>query len=178
MKNIKSRIMAAMLAAVSLCLAACTFGGDDETDYDSTMLAAGTVAPVFTMFTDEEPDGISLAQLRGGYVLIEFWRSGCRDCQAVTGRMKELHETYAPQGVTFVGVSFDTNVDDWRKYVEDNGLNWMQHCEQKAVSESTVGSAYNIRWVPTFYLIDPEGKVEFATIDIEKMAEKLKTIGK
>ena len=73
MKNIKSRIMAAMLAAVSLCLAACTFGGDDETDYDSTMLAAGTVAPVFTMFTDEEPDGISLAQLRGGYVLIEFW---------------------------------------------------------------------------------------------------------
>ena len=174
MKTIRSRIIAAMLAAVALCLSACTFGGDDEPDYDATTLAVGTTAPVFTMYTDEYPDGISLAQLRGGYVLVEFWRSGCRDCQAVTERMKELYDTYAPQGITFVGVSFDTDVDAWRTYVEDNGLDWMQHYEQKSASESAVAAAYNIRWVPTFYLIDPEGNVAFATISIEKMADELR----
>ena len=165
-----------MLAALTVCLTACTFGGDDDTDYDKTMLAAGTTAPVFTMTTDEYPDGISLARLRGGYVLIEFWRSGCRDCQAATGRMKELHAAYAPLGVTFVGVSFDTDVEAWRAYVEENGLDWMQHCERKSGSESTVAAAYNIKWVPTFYLIDPEGKVCFATVDIEKMAKQLTEI--
>lgn len=166
------------MATVTLCLAACTFGSDDDTDYDATTLAVGTTAPVFTIITDEEPGGISLAQLRGGYVLLEFWRSGCRDCQAVTGRMKELHEAYAPQGVTFVGVSLDTDVEAWRTYVEDNGLNWMQHCERKTAAESAVATAYNIRWVPTFYLIDPEGKVAFATVDIEKMADELLKAGK
>ncbi len=176
MKTIKKSAITAIFSVAVLCLAACTFGGDDDTDYDKSLLAAGSTAPVFTMTTDEYPDGISLAALRGGYVLIEFWRSGCKDCQAATGRMKELHAAYAPLGVTFVGVSFDTDVDAWRTYIENNGLDWMQHCERKSGSESTVGAAYNIKWVPTFYLIDPEGKVDFATVYIEKMAERLESI--
>ena len=67
-------------------LSACTIGGEDDTDYGERLLQAGEVAPDFTIITDEYPDGIALAGLRGSYVLIEFWRSTCGDCRDVTPR--------------------------------------------------------------------------------------------
>lgn len=74
---------------------ACTVGGDDDPDYNERLLQRGEVAPDFTIITDEYPDGIALAGLRGSYVLIEFWRSTCGDCRDVTPDMKRIYGTYA-----------------------------------------------------------------------------------
>lgn len=156
-------------------LSACTIGGEDDTDYGERLLQAGEVAPDFTIITDEYPDGIALAGLRGSYVLIEFWRSTCGDCRDVTPDMKRIYSTYAPRGLVVLGVSFDQNEDEWRAYIEENDLQWMQHREQTTASESPVGTAYHIDWTPTFYLIDPQGRIDLATIyvdDVEKRLEE------
>ena len=152
---------------------ACTVGGDDDPDYNERLLQRGEVAPDFTIITDEYPDGIALAGLRGSYVLIEFWRSTCGDCRDVTPDMKRIYGTYAPRGLVVVGVSFDQNEDEWRAYIEENGLGWMQHREQRTASESPVGTAYHISWTPTFYLIDPQGRIDLATIYIDDVDKRL-----
>ena len=156
-------------------LSACTFGGDDDPNYNERLLQSGEVAPDFTAYTDEYPDGIALADLRGSYVLIEFWRSTCGDCHDVMPDMKRIYDTYAPRGLVVLGVSFDQNEDEWRTYIEDNGLEWMQHREQATASESPVGTAYHISWTPTFYLVNPQGRIDLATIyvdDVEKRLEE------
>ena len=154
-------------------LSACTVGGDGDEDYGKRLLQKGEVAPDFTIITDEYPDGIALAGLRGSYVLIEFWRSTCGDCRDVTPDMKRIYGTYAPRGLVVVGVSFDQNEDEWRAYIEENGLGWMQHREQRTASESPVGTAYHISWTPTFYLIDPQGRIDLATIYIDDVEKRL-----
>lgn len=156
--------------------AACTIGGDGDSEYGKGLLERGTVAPDFTFYTDEYPDGMLLSGLRGQYVLLEFWASWCPDCQGITASMKDIYATYAPLGLTMLGISFDTDADEWRSYVTDNGMDWLQHRETVLWSESRVSSAYNVRWIPTLYLIDQVGRVRFATVSVDEMADSLKAI--
>lgn len=151
------------------CLSACTVNGDDIDEYGSGLLQKGTPAPDFTIYTDSHPEGFALSSLQGQYVLIEFWASWCPDCQKETENMKRLYATYAPLGVVFVGVSFDTDKEEWQQYIQDNGLDWIQYSELKPWKESTLSTAYNVKWIPTLYLIDKEGRVVQGTVDVNAM---------
>lgn len=161
------------LAALLACLASCTIGGGEDDEYGKGLLETGTTAPDFTVYTDEYPDGTTLSSLRGGYVLIEFWASWCPDCQKATPVIKDINDTFAPKGLTLLGVSFDEDAAQWQAYIADNGLDWMQHRETLPWSESPVAATYNVRWIPTLYLIDPEGRVDFATVNAEEMADTI-----
>lgn len=163
------------MAAVFM-LAACTIGGDGESDYGKGLLEPGTAAPDIVLVTDEHPDGLRLSSMRGGYVLLEFWASWCPDCQRETQALKDIYATFAPLGLTVVGISFDEDETEWRTYITENDMDWLQHRETVAWSESAVSAAYNIRWIPTLYLVDPQGDVRFATVNVSEMADSLQSI--
>ena len=163
-----------LVSVLVAALASCTFGGDDDFDYGEKLLKEGEFAPDFALFTDENPDGMMLSGLRGSYVLLEFWRSTCGDCRDATPAMKRIYDTYAPRGLVVVGVSFDSDEAEWRAYIEKNGLQWMQHRELSAASESAVAAAYHIDWTPTFYLVDPQGRISFATVYVGEMEKRIR----
>ena len=168
--------LTAFLTAL-LCMASCTVGGDDDNEYGKGMLEEGTIAPDFMIYTDSRPEGFALSSLRGQYVLIEFWASWCPDCQKETENMKQMYATYAPQGVVFVGVSFDTDRDQWQQYISENGLSWIQFRELKPWKESSISTAYNVRWIPTLYLIDKDGHVVLGTVSVAEMSSRLAALG-
>lgn len=164
--------LTAFLTAL-LCMASCTVGGDDDNEYGKGMLEEGTIAPDFMIYTDSRPEGFALSSLRGQYVLIEFWASWCPDCQKETENMKQMYATYAPQDVVFVGVSFDTDRDQWQQYISENCLSWIQFSELKPWKESSISTAYNVRWIPTLYLIDKDGRVVLGTVSVAEMSSRL-----
>ena len=168
--------LTAFLTAL-LCMASCTVGGDDDNEYGKGMLEEGTIAPDFMIYTDSRPEGFALSSLRGQYVLIEFWASWCPDCQKETENMKQMYATYAPQGVVFVGVSFDTDRDQWQQYISENGLSWIQFSELKPWKESSISTAYNVRWISTLYLIDKDGRVVLGTVSVAEMSSRLAALG-
>lgn len=168
--------LTAFLTAL-LCMASCTVGGDDDNEYGKGMLEEGTIAPDFMIYTDSRPEGFALSSLRGQYVLIEFWASWCPDCQKETENMKQMYATYAPQGVVFVGVSFDTDRDQWQQYISENALSWIQFSELKPWKESSISTAYNVRWIPTLYLIDKDGRVVLGTVSVAEMSSRLAALG-
>ncbi len=167
--------MRKIIAVLALlpCLASCVIDGDSEDYYGTGLLEEGTTAPDFIIRTDDYPDGFALSSLQGKNVVLEFWASWCPDCQEATPDMLDLYNTFASADTLFVGFSFDTDEDDWRAYINNNGMNWIQCREQTSWKESEVAAAYNVQWIPTLYLIDKEGKVAFATVDISEMREKL-----
>lgn len=168
--------LTAFLTAL-LCMASCTVGGDDDNEYGKGMLEEGAIAPDFMIYTDSRPEGFALSSLRGQYVLIEFWASWCPDCQKETENMKQMYATYAPQGVVFVGVSFDTDRDQWQQYISENALSWIQFSELKPWKESSISTAYNVRWIPTLYLIDKDGRVVLGTVSVAEMSSRLAALG-
>ncbi len=164
-----------MTCTLLLCLTSC-IADSSSSENEWVPLSVGTVAPDFTISTDEYPDGYQLTDLKGRWVMIEFWAQWCPDCRSVTQKMKEMWETYGSDEVVFVGFSLDTDEEAWRNYIRENGLDWQQTCEFKAWKDSEVATAYNVQWIPTFYLIDKEGFVAYATIEIDDMSKKLKEI--
>lgn len=157
---------------VSFCCASCTIVDDDE--YGTGLLGSGVVAPDFTISVSDSLC-FNLSDLRGSYVLVEFWASWCPDCQEATPAVKRIFDAYSPHGLVMLGISFDEDEKRWSDYIVENGLAWIQHREEKPWKESTVSASYNVRWIPTFYLIAPDGTVDFSTVDVEAVADSLQS---
>jgi hypothetical protein len=64
------------------------------------------------------------------------------------------------------------------KYIRENGMEWLQHREQKPKNESQVSIDYHVKWIPSIYVIGPDGKIMLGTVMIEKLEKLLETIGK
>ena len=170
----------AYIAAALLCLALPAAKAQDTAAtarYDSLLLKPGEAAPDFAFANAGPADGKTLGSLRGSYVVLEFWASWCPDCRRQTKGMARLHKEYAPRGVEFVGVSFDTDSAAWQRYVKANAMEWTQSCELKKWKRgTTTDRPYRVDWIPAFYLIDPQGKVATASVDLAKVEAALKAL--
>lgn len=147
---------------------------DLDAQYAKDLLAKGTQAPAFTLQT---PDGkeVSLSDFQGKYVVLDFWASWCPDCRKDAPEVKALWEKYGDK-VAFVGVSFDTEKEKWANYVKENGLGWTHVSPLAKWKETQVSQDYKVNWIPSMYLVGPDGKVALGTVMIDKLAKELATI--
>ena len=152
------------------CLATSMVAQDLDSLYARDLLTVGTVAPDLT---DVEGNTISLEKYRGQYVVMDFWASWCPDCRKDMPQMKELYTQYSGNGVQFLGISFDTTREALDKYLQKESIAWPQVTELKKMKESKMAQAYHIKWIPSIYLLDPNGKVLLATVEIEKLKHLL-----
>lgn len=163
-----------IIAAVAIALCAGAAAQDADSLYAGGMLQPGTQAPDFTL---SAPDGTrhSLSELRGSYVVIDFWASWCPDCRKDIPEMKRLHGDYGRE-IKFVSVSFDDNKDSWTRCIEANGMDWLQLSELKKWKSTEVSRLYNVKWIPSMYIIDRQGTIILSTVMIDKLAAKLKEL--
>ena len=168
MKKILLFLLAVFVAAPSL------MAEDADSLYARDLLKKGTEAPDFVINQDDNGQKVSLKSLRGQYVVLDFWASWCPDCRKGIPKMKALYDTFGPQGVQFVGVSFDTSREAWERCIKQNGMDWLQYSElKKWKKETKIDRDYHINWIPTMYLIDPDGDVVLGTVEIEKLKATL-----
>jgi peroxiredoxin len=168
----------AVLAIVSCCVAC---GGrqkkaasepvaEESQDMSKYMpeLEAGSPAPALELNT---PDGtaVSLADLAGKWVVLDFWASWCPDCREEFPAVKELYAEFAPKGVALVGVSFDHDAEAWKTCVEEQGFTWPQVSNLIRWKENPVSEAFGIHWIPTMVLVGPDGNVAGAALTAEDM---------
>lgn len=142
-------------------------------------LEPGKPAPIIGG-TDINGNPFSLDQLKGNYILIDFWASWCRPCRASNPHVKALYEKYKDQGFKVVYVADnDRDEEEWRKAVEQDGLQEFHHIlrglkmtESGNFDRSNDQSdKYDVHYLPTKYLIDKNfnivGKVDDAQLDEE-----------
>ena len=148
---------------------------DLDAQYAKDLLPAGTAAPGFTL---KAPDGkeVSLADFAGKYVVLDFWASWCPDCRNDVPALKALWEKYGSDKIAFLSVSFDTDKDKWTSYVAENGMGWNHVSPLAKWKETQVSQDYKVNWIPSMYLIDPDGKVVFGTVVLDKIGKALEGI--
>lgn len=152
-----------------------TVENDLDAKYATNLLKAGTVAPEIALKTIDGKQ-FSLKSLRGKYVVVDFWASWCPDCRKDAPNVVAMYNKFHKKGVEFVGVSFDTKSESWKSAVEKLGIPYTQVSDMKNRRESPVALAYNIKWIPTVYVIDPEGKVVLATVVSQKVDAYLTSV--
>lgn len=143
---------------------------DADALYAKELLKPGTMAPDFTLLTADGKE-IKLNTYRGNYVVLHFWASWCPDCRKEIPDVKKLWNDFRDYNVRFIGISFDINKESWVKtYWDKYQMNWTQVSElKKWKKETNIDRLYKVDWIPTLYLIDPNGRVMLGTVQIEKL---------
>ena len=166
----------ALAFALILCfetgLRAQTQEEDLDLQYATELIAKGLAVPDFTL-QDIEGKTVKLSDFRGKTVLLLFWASWCPDCRAEIPQIKAMHTLANPNNVVFVSVSFDREYDTWKQFVPENSLPGVQLFDPEGMKESKIGDAFHIKWIPSMYVIDPQGKVVLGTVMAGKAASTL-----
>ena len=78
-----------------------------------------------------------------------------------------------PAKVKFVSVSFDREFETFKQFVSDQELPGVQLFDPAGKKDSSIGDAYGVQWIPSLYVIDPEGKVALSTVIAGKVSSML-----
>lgn len=148
---------------------------DLDAKYATDLLPVGTQAPDLI---DAKGDIHPITDFRGRCVVLDFFATWCGDCRKDLPEMKKLYAQYDIQGVDFIGISFDTDFEDIQNFMDKEPIRWRVLSELKKMKESKMAQDYHIQWIPTMYLLDTEGRVVLATVEIGKLKAKLAELKK
>lgn len=113
-------------------------------------------APDFS-FTSKDGEFISLADLRGKAVVLDFWGTWCKPCVMATPGLVKLHKKFAEQPVVFISVAENDAEGAWAAYVEQHKMVWPQFFDRTRKMVAPFG----VRGYPTYIVVDPEGIVQW-----------------
>ncbi len=168
--RIKLVAVLALLVA-GLVMAGCTESGSNQSPQ------IGKLAPDFTL---QSLDGqtVSLNDLRGQPVFINFWASWCGPCREEMPLIQAVYERQAgqSQSAVILGINIGESPSTVEGFMQENGLSFPVLLD----IEQTVAQDYNIRAIPTTFFIDSEGIIReikigafTSVVQIERGLERL-----
>lgn len=103
---------------------------------------------------------LSLEQLKGKVVLVEFWTFGCYNCRNVEPYVKQWHDRHAGDGLVIVGVhtpEFAHEADPKRvkKYLSDNDISHPVVLD----NDYAIWRRWSNRYWPAMYLLNKSGEL-------------------
>lgn len=121
----------------------------------SSLLREGKPAPEFALKTLDGKRTVTLSELRGKKVLINFWASWCPPCVEETPALIEAYKQLNDPNVAFVAIGMQDETANLQKFANDNGIPYLVVEDP----EGKVGDAYGVRGLPTTLFIDSSGTV-------------------
>ena len=134
------KLLAALVAALTTCAASAQ--------------EAGQRAPAFNL-PAAGGSNVSLANLKGRVVYVDFWASWCAPCKQSFPWMNEMQAKYGPKGLTIVGVNLDKNREDADKFLSGTPAKFTVAYD----SSGKVAEAYQPKGMPTSFLVGADGVV-------------------
>ena len=110
----------------------------------------------FKAFGTHKP--MSLADLKGKIVVVDFWATWCGPCMAEAPHMVSVNEKYSGKGVQFIGISLDQDPSELTKIIKEKNFTWPMMYEGQGW-EDTTPKAWGVSGIPETFIISPDGIV-------------------
>ena len=143
MKKIIAMLLAALLALMSLtALAEAAEVGKPAPDFELQTLAGET---------------FKLSEQAGKVVFLNLWATWCPPCVGEIPDIQKLSEAH-PDDLVVIGASVDQNVDDVKKFVEENKLTYPIAMDE---GFNLIANLYPSQYIPMSVFITPDGVVTY-----------------
>lgn len=115
----------------------------------------------------------SLSSLSGGVTLLYFWISESAVCNNINADLKALYERYHDKGFEVYHISADGDEAMWIEAVRQQGHPWIS---VYGGQNADVFTLFNVETLPKAYLIDREGNVSVAPLNMSALERELKRL--
>lgn len=112
-------------------------------------------APEFT-FTTFDGQTISLSDLRGKGVVLNFWASWCDPCRDEAALLQENAQREKDNGIVFIGLDYLDQEPAAKAYLAEFGITYPSGPDL----QSAAARKYGIKGVPETFMIDPQGQIK------------------
>lgn len=132
------------------------------------MLPVGSIPPAWTL-TSYKNEQISLADLKGKVVLLDFFYNGCAGCMMALPGLEAMYEKYKDKGLEVIGMDrFDkNNGESFKTMLVKQGLTYNVLWSTKELDLDQ----YNISYYPTIYILARDGKIIYSADGYTKHLE-------
>jgi cytochrome c biogenesis protein CcmG/thiol:disulfide interchange protein DsbE len=109
-------------------------------------------APDFTL-TGFDGRKVTLSDLRGKVVVINFWASWCIPCRQEAAYLEQTWRKYQDREVVFIGVDYVDTDEKARAYIQEFDITYINGPDLG----TRISDAYNMKGVPETYFVDRDG---------------------
>ena len=118
----------------------------------------GSPAPAFTLL-DQTGKNVSLADLRGKVVYLDFWGTWCAPCMKEMPASIELKKKFEGRDVAFVFISVGDKEEKWQKVLAAEHLAGSNSVQLRSPEGNDVANRYQVMSFPTYWLIGRDGHI-------------------
>lgn len=132
-----------------------------ELGYQLNKIAKPVVAPNFKL-EDMDENEYDFSEYRGQVVLLNFWATWCPPCKREMPSMERLYQNHQNDNFTVVAINQMENDDQIFNFTGE--LDTEPTFNILLDKDSKVSLAYDVRGLPTTYLIDKKGRIRYRAI--------------
>jgi peroxiredoxin len=136
-------------------------------------LARARMAPAFAVNT-LDGQHISLDDLTGKVVLIDFSATWCGPCREAQPHMQQIAKKFQGQPLVVLSVSLDSDEQKWKDFITKNGMTWVQY--RDGGFTGPVANLFGVKAIPQTFTIDADGVLQDQHMGDASIEGKLKKL--
>ena len=141
-------------------------------------LLLGKPAPQIIM-PDSTGKYIQLYDVKAKYTIVVFWDHGCGHCKKEIPKLVDLYDKkLKARGVQVYAVETEDKPEDWRKFIRDYKLDWINVQELDDYKRAVTKKIYDIYSTPVIYLLDENKVIRAKRIDSDQIEGLLDALEK
>jgi len=140
---------------------------------DEPELARARMAPAFSV-TTLAGQRVSLDDLKGKVVLLDFWATWCEPCREALPHMRAIAKKFDGEPLVILSVSLDSDQQKWKDYVASNGMTWLNY--RDGGFTGPISKLFGVEAIPHTFTIDPDGILQDEHIGDASIEGKLKKL--
>jgi thiol-disulfide isomerase/thioredoxin len=120
-------------------------------------LARARMAPPFAV-TTVDGQRISMDDLQGKVVLLDFWATWCGPCREALPHIQRVAKKFQGQPLVILSVSLDKDEKAWKDFIAKNEMTWPQY--RNGYFEGPIAKKFSVNSIPHTFTIDTDGVLQ------------------